>query len=186
MAQFVLVAVTLIGLYRQIRQQNAANALERMVSLQGEWNSPRLTHARLAVAIWRKNTENPSNPDVEAQVPIAWLCNFFENLSDLYLDGNLSWTEIENTWGTSLVLWWAALRDAILETRTGTASAYGGFELLAERALVVSTKRGDDWAVSPEDLARVLEIQIGRNTKRLKMLRDIENWVIPVDDSAKA
>ena len=178
MAQFVLVAATLLGLYRQIRQANAANALQRMESLQGEWNSPRMTYARMAVAIWRKHTTSPE-PDVEAQVPLAWLCNFFENLSDLYLEGYLTWKEIENTWGPPLVLWWAVLEGTIKTSRAKNKSAYAGFELLAKRALTTAAKRGDDWSIAAEDIPGLLEVQIGRNRTRLRLLREIENGILP-------
>lgn len=178
MAQFLLVAATLLGLYRQIRQQNAANALQRMDSLQGEWNSPRMIYARLAVAIWRKHATSP-RPDVEAQVPLAWLCNFFENLSDLYLEGYLTWTEIENTWGNPLVFWWAALEDTVKGERSHTSVAYGGFELLAKRALTAAAKRGDDWSVEPDDIPGLLDIQIARNRTRLRLLREIDDGVMP-------
>ena len=72
MAQFLLLAATLLGLYRQLRQQNAANALHRIETLQGEWDSPRLIYARLAVAIWRKHRTSPT-PDVEATVQLCRL-----------------------------------------------------------------------------------------------------------------
>jgi hypothetical protein len=178
MAQFLIIAATLLGLYRQIRQQNAANALQRMESLQGEWDSPKMIYARLAVAIWRKHAKSPT-PDIEAQVPLAWLCNFFENLSDLYLEGYLTWSEIENTWGSSLVLWWTALEDTIKGERSGSLNAYTGFEFLAKRAEAVAAKRGDDWSVAPDGIPRLMDTQIGRNRTRLRLLREIDEGVMP-------
>jgi len=180
MAQFVLVSVTIVGLYRQVRQQNAANALERMVQLQGEWNSPRLIYARLCVARWRMQATD-MRPDVETTVPLAWLCNFFENLADLYEAGHVTWWEVENTWGQSLVLWWSALRETVIDSRAGNSTALLGFERLAERAAGTARKRGDDWDVSSDDLATALEVQVQRNAARLRMLRDIERWVMPGD-----
>jgi len=180
MAQFVVVVVTLVGLYRQLRQSNAANAVQRMEAFQGEWNSPRLIYARLAVAIWRKHTTS-AEPSPEAQVPLAWLCGFFENLSDLHLAGYLDWREIEVTWGAQLALWWQALPDTIATARVETLDAYSGFELLAKRALAESAKRGDNWVVTPEQLPAALDVQIRRNRTRLRLLRDLETGAI-LDD----
>jgi hypothetical protein len=178
MAQFLVVVVTLVALYRQIRQANAANTLQRMISLQGEWDAPRMIYARLAVAIWRKHATSPV-PDVEAQVPLAWLCNFFENLSDLYVEGYVTWTEIENSWGSSLVFWWAALEQTVKSERSGNSVAYAGFELLAKRALAGAAKRGDDWSVADEDIPGMLDVQIGRNRTRLRLLRELESGEWP-------
>lgn len=180
MAQFVLVAVTIVGLYRQVRQQNAANALERMVQLQGEWNSPRMIYARICVARWRMQSTD-LRPDVESTVPLAWLCNFFENLADLFEAGHVTWSEVENTWGQPLVLWWSALRETVMTAREETSTALLGFERLADRAAATARKRGDDWDVSADDLPTVLGVQIERNATRLRMLRDIERLVIPGD-----
>lgn len=45
---WIILAVTFIAIYRQLRAQNAANALQRMEALQGTWTSERMIHARLA------------------------------------------------------------------------------------------------------------------------------------------
>ena len=178
MAQFALVAATIVGLARQIRQQNAAGALQRLVSLQGDWESARLVDARLRVAIWRKHAGTVV-PNAEASAPIAVLCNFFENLADLFEAGYITWTEIENTWGQSLVTWWALLDGTIKDLRGGTITVYVGFERLAARSLERAKRRGDHWEVSDEDIPGVLDVQIARNRARLRILRDIQEGVIP-------
>ena len=111
-AQFLVVIVSVAGLYRQLRQVNAANAVQRMESLQGLWNSEALIQARLRVAIWRKHrtTDAPGYAD---QAALSSVCGFFENLSDLEVDRYITWKEIENTWGQALVVWWALLAPTI-------------------------------------------------------------------------
>jgi hypothetical protein len=104
----IILAVTFIAIYRQLRAQSAANAVHRMEALQGQWNSERMIHARLTVAIWRKHADGPS-PSIEAQAALGYLLGFFENLSDLEEDGNLTWKEVYNSWGELLVIYWAYL-----------------------------------------------------------------------------
>lgn len=87
---WIILAVTFIAIYRQLRAQNAANALQRMEALQGTWTSERMIHARLVVVLWRKHAAGPS-ADFKAQAALNWLCGFFENLSDLEEDGYLTW-----------------------------------------------------------------------------------------------
>lgn len=178
-AQFVVVVVSLGGLYRQLKQTNAANAVQRMESLQGMWTSERLIQARLRVAIWRKHrtTDAPSFAD---QAALSTLCGFFENLSDLEEERFITWREIENTWGEPLVTWWSLLGPTIQALREeSSARAYRGFEHLAERAERLANERGDRWSISEADIPDVLEAQIGRNTARLEMLRDAASGMIP-------
>lgn len=179
-AQFLVVAVTLIGLYRQLRQQNAANAVQRMELLQGQWDGERLIHARLLVALWRKRGEDLTASGYEAQVAVATVANFFENLADLLEAGYLTWREIEYTWATTLPGYWAMCEPAIRAERGRvSAGVYQGFERLAGRAIASARARGDDWSVGEADVPSVVDEQIGRNTMRLRVLRDIRDGVIP-------
>lgn len=185
MLQLVIVAVSLIGLYRQLRAQGAANALQRMEALQGKWDSERMIHTRLAVDLWGKRARS-SSPSFDAQVALSGLCGFFENLADLEEDGHLTWKEIENTWGEILPFYWALVAPAIRELRGSSSAAYIGFERLSERAVESALRRGNDWSVSESDLPEMIETHIGRSTARLRMLRDIEAGVIPTDRSPQA
>jgi hypothetical protein len=175
----VVVIVSLGGLYRQLRQTNAANAVQRIESLQGMWTSEQLIHARLRVAIWRKHrtTDAPSFAD---QAALSSLCGFFENLSDLEAERYITWQEIENTWGEALVAWWALLGPTIQALREDSSPrVYGGFEHLAQRAERLATERGERWSIADADIPDVLDAQIGRNTARLEILRDAASGTIP-------
>lgn len=184
--QFVVVVVTLLAIYRQLRAQGAANAVQRMETLQGEWNSERMIHSRLVVAIWRKHdAASPnaaSSPDFETQAALGWLCGFFENLSDLEEDGYLTWKEVVNNWGQSLIVYWVLLAPVVTELRSSaTSNMFTGFERLARRAEAVARSLGEDWLMSESEIPQMLEEQIGRNAARLRMLRDIASGVIPAE-----
>lgn len=176
----LILAVTFIAIYRQLRAQSAANAVHRMEALQGQWDSERMIHARLTVAIWCKHAAGPS-ATFEVQAALYWLCGFFENLSDLEEDGHLTWKEVSNTWGAPLVGYWALLAPTIREVQAHTPTAFTGFERLARRAEEEARGRGDDWSVPESQFPEYIETQIGRNTARLRMLRDIAAGVIPTD-----
>ena len=178
-AQFLVVIVSVAGLYRQLRQVNAANAVQRMESLQGLWNSEALIQARLRVAIWRKHrtTDAPGYAD---QAALSSVCGFFENLSDLEVDRYITWKEIENTWGQALVVWWALLAPTIQALRVQSSpTVYGGFESIARRAERVSNELGHRWSLAEADIPDTLDGQIGRNTARLEILRDAASGAIP-------
>lgn len=180
-AQFFVVVISLVGLYRQLRQQNAANAVQRMEALQGEWNSQHMIQVRLRVAIWRKHATSVM-PDFADQASLTWLCGFFENLSDLEEEGYLTWKEVENSWGPQLVMWWTVLAPTIQAERELTSPlVFGGFERLARRAESIMERRGDKWSIAEADIPEALDAQIQRNSARLRILRDVAAGEIPVD-----
>lgn len=186
MLSMLLVIGSLLGLYRQLLAQNSANALQRMEALQSRWESARMVHARLTLALWRKHS-NGLAPDYNAQVALNWVIGFFEDLFDLQAKGHLEWHEIWPTWGQALPIYWALSKPAILELRSGGSSlSFLGIEQLALRAEAFARENGDEWSVAESDIPALIESQIGRNTARLQMLRDVAAGVIPTDPVARA
>jgi hypothetical protein len=49
MLQFVIVAVTLVGIYYQLRSSQSANAFTQLGALVDEWNGERLTRKRMTL-----------------------------------------------------------------------------------------------------------------------------------------
>ncbi len=180
----IVLAVTFLAIYRQLRVQGSANAVHRMESLQGTWESEQMIHTRLLVVLWCKHAGGTS-PGPEAQASLGGLGDFFENLSDLEEDGYISWKEVENSWGWALAIFWTLLAPAILERRHNMTGLYVGFERLAKRATAAAAKRGDDWSLEQADIPDVLDGIIGRSQARLRILRDVAGHVIPVDPGLK-
>ena len=181
----LVLAVTFLAIYRQLRAQGSANAVHRMDSLQGAWESERMLHVALLVALWCKQARGTS-PSNEAQAALASLCDFFENLSDLEEEGYITWKEVENSWGQALAVYWTLLAPAILERRGNGTTVYPGFERLAQRAKASAAKRGDDWSFDEAEIPDVLEGMIGRGQARLRILRDVAGHVIPADAALEA
>lgn len=181
--QFVVVVVTLLAIYRQLRAQAASNWLHRMEALQSRWDAPQMVHARLVAALWRKRAGGGA-PGFDAQVALNWLCGFFEDLGILERQGYVTWDEVEGGWGESLVQWWALLAPTIDDFRSGTpgmSAAFSDFERLARRAEEAARRRSDDWTVAEAQIPGIIEARIGRDTARLRMLRDVAAGVIPTD-----
>lgn len=120
MAQFVVVVVTLGGIYRQLRAQGAANALHRIESLQGRYTSERMEYTKLALALDLK-CEAMSNRTRALASP---LLNFFVDLGNLHEEGYISLVEIDQNWGRPILVWSALLtpvveRQRVIEGRPG-------------------------------------------------------------------
>jgi hypothetical protein len=95
MLQFVVVVVTLVAIYRQVRLQNGVYALQQIEMLQGRWESKRLALARLETL--RHLHENGRADLDPVRMQMSVVANFFENLSDLDEEGHLRLNEIRNT-----------------------------------------------------------------------------------------
>ena len=79
MAQFVVVVITLAGIYRQLRAQSSANAFHQMATLNDRWNSDHLVRARLALVLHFRYEE------AGAGIPSLMrpMCDFFEDIAFL-------------------------------------------------------------------------------------------------------
>jgi hypothetical protein len=64
MLQFLIVAATLVGLYRQLRIQSSQRAVEQLDAYVRDWMSERMTHHKLAILVaLRDGAEPASVPD---------------------------------------------------------------------------------------------------------------------------
>lgn len=179
----VVLAVTFLAIYRQLRLQAGAGAIERMQTLQGIWDSERMIRARLDVAIWRKHAGG-SPPSFEVQAALGWLCGFFEDLADLQEQRYVSLAEVLSTWGQSVVAYWTVLQPVIQQERAKAGDAYPAFERLAQQVVQVARRRGLDYGLPETEIAAFLDGQIGRNTARLRILRDVSAGIIPTEPAA--
>ena len=184
MAQLIVITVTLIAIYRQVKAQGAANAFARISLLEDTWRSRPMTLARLRAAI-RLRYEQVDRLDAAAME----VANFLENLAILERDGHLTLGEIDDTWGTSLQIWWAFLAPVVAAQRTADANPrmYGGIERLAVRLREVDVKQvGHGIDLTPENVPAWLEQQIHRATAALELMNDAENRAIPDVPSVSA
>ena len=111
MAQFVVVAVTLIGIYYQFRLQRAATTFEQLNRLQEEWGAEHLTRARLRAArAIQAGKLVPSSPAV-------LLGNFCEGVASLIRHGHVNAQVVYETIGPSILTWWILLEDTVMDIR---------------------------------------------------------------------
>ncbi len=61
MLQFVIVAITLYAIFRQVRLQASAAAIEQVEALYREWNSERMARNRLIVLEALRDGVDPAN-----------------------------------------------------------------------------------------------------------------------------
>jgi hypothetical protein len=137
-AQFVVVAVTLFGIYYQFRLQRAANAFEQLNRIGDQWDAEPMLRARLdvlrAVAAGRESPEGA----------LTLVGNFWETVATLVRQGHVNERSVSETYGGAATMWWSALAGEARTLRKDRQdpTIFSNFEWLAKRFSVVGEKSG--------------------------------------------
>jgi hypothetical protein len=129
MLQFVVVAVTLVGIYYQLRSSQSANAFAQLGSLVDEWQGERLTRKRRAIYLALRDGAAPADiPDAAAEA----VANYWEKVGSLVRAGHIAPSLIaEGHAGAES--FWGILDSWVQRVRTEGANPkfYEHFEWLA-------------------------------------------------------
>jgi hypothetical protein len=178
MVSGIVVAVTFLIIYRQLRAQGAANALQRIDTISGRWSSPEMVLARLEVALALRD----GTLDMHDDTRVDTILNFFELVRGLHRQGFIGEEELAIEFGASAVVWWRLLRPVIDVHRAdeGDVTLWSGTEQLVAAVKRWDTKLGTDrsviWSTPVEALTAAV---IRRETNRLRLARDAASGVIP-------
>jgi hypothetical protein len=99
----VVLAVTLLALYRQVRLQRAAGAMEQASRLSREWYGERMTRSKLGVLTALQSGAEP------AAVPpggAGGILNFWEEMGYLAKAGHLEVDLVFDVFGGNVLIWW--------------------------------------------------------------------------------
>lgn len=179
MVSGLLVAITFIIIFRQLRAQAAANALQRIETITRYWTSTEMVLARLRVLI----ALHDGTLDIKDDSRVDTVLSYFELLWDLRQRGYLDDSEIGYSFGTKVTAWWRYLEPVIRIQRSdeGDPDLWIGLEKLDE---VVS--RYDRQRQLSRQHVRTAPIEtlvagtITRETHRLQLARDVASGVIPI------
>lgn len=136
MAQFAVVAITLLGIYYQFRLQRAATTFEQLNRLQEEWGGERMTRAKMEAAGAIKTGE------LVPLAPAALIGNFCEGVASLIRHGHVNARIVYETMGPSIITWWVLLEDTVkdLRERENDPTGNAHFEWLAQTFQAFATK----------------------------------------------
>jgi hypothetical protein len=116
MAQFVVVAVTLVGIYYQFRLQRSANAFDQLSRIEDQWNSEPHMRTRLSAA---RAIKAGNSAPMASMVAIG---NFWEGVATLVRLGHVDPRFVYDALGNSARYWWALMEDETLRYREETES----------------------------------------------------------------
>jgi hypothetical protein len=178
MAQFVVVVVTLLGIYRQLQAQASANAIGRLESLTKRWESRLLSLARVRAAMSLRYAE----PQTGLTHEMFRILDFFADLGNLYREGHIGIREVDDNWGGSIQVWTGLMRDRIKEQRAidGDPGLHADLEGLASQLSARRVARGGEaMQIDADSSAGWLDLAITRNIAALELMRDTESSDIP-------
>ena len=135
----LVLAVTFVGIYRQLSITRSASAREQLASFSREWTSERMLLHRLEVLVALRDGTDPAH--LPAGSP-DWIGAFWEDMGSLtrlgHLDPKLVW---ESGPGPRSEAWWKTLAPYVRRVR----AEEGESDVLRELRVV----RGDQCGVQP-------------------------------------
>ena len=141
MLQFVIVAITLVGIYVQLRQDRAANAFAQASAMRQEWEGEFLTRRRLAVMVALRDGA-PEADVLALSVPIA---NFWENVAGLVRAGHVSLPLVYQYLGAACRTTWNLLEPHVRSVQaTEGAAVWSDFQWLVAQFVRLQPASGDD------------------------------------------
>ncbi len=178
MLQFVIVAITLYAIYRQLRLQASAGAIEQATALQHDWHSSeRLMRSRLAVLVARRDGMDPAKSALAASAEIG---NYWERVGYLVRAGHIERRLVYEYLGNALQLWWAWLAPTVKSVREheGDPLIHEHFEWLAGRIADMDRAAGATLTYDEVYLAAHLQSAIDSSLDAIRTEEEVRAVVI--------
>ncbi len=161
MVSGLVLAITFIAIYRQLRLQAGAGAVEQMHAIQREWETEVLARHRLAILVALRDGTDPTSVPAGAASKV---CDYWERLGYLVRAGHISPALVPEYNGPAARQWWALLRPGVRAYRAefSLASLFEHFEWLARRMAEIDRRTAAaevDEAYVTRHLARLIEVE---------------------------
>jgi hypothetical protein len=174
----IVLALTFIAIYRQLRMQRDTAAIEQLKALDREWlGSERM--ARMRVAALRAIRDGTDPTDIPPRV--LDIIEFWEAVSHLVRSGHLSGHLVNDQRSQSIRMWWGWMAPIIRAERQRRDAPWIGqnFEWLAN--LMAEMDREARRMTSFDDayLARMLPSMLEYNLDMVRLAEELRAATIP-------
>ena len=168
MLQFVVVAVTLVGIYFQLRLQRAATAFEQVSKITDEGETEPMLRAKLRVA--RVIAAGERAPESAMTV----IGNYWETVASLVRRGHVSRNDLYESVGSAAAFWWAGLGDTAREIRRQREdpTIFQAFEWLAREFTAYATKKKEPYSLDHDMVVRIFASAIPGLEDRIRMAEE--------------
>lgn len=173
----IVLAATFIAIYRQLRMQRDAAAIEQLKSLDREWlGSERMARMRVAALVAIQAGADP------ASIPprVLDINDFWEAVSRLVRSGHLSANLVNDQRSQSIRMWWGWLAPIIRAERERRGAPWIGqnFEWLANLMAEMDRKAGRMTSFDDAYLARMLPSMLDYNVDSVRLAEEMR---VPAD-----
>ncbi|MEO6208200.1 MAG: hypothetical protein ABIP77_09635 [Candidatus Limnocylindrales bacterium] len=177
MLQFVIVAITLYAIYRQLRLQASAGAIEQMAALERDWNSEPLIRSRLAILLALRDGVDPADVPDRAASEIG---NFWERVGYLVLMGHIERRLLYEYLGPAVRLWWTWLTPTTHRERKRTEQPRNNehFEWLVGVMAEMDRKAGMGPAFDVAYLDRLVPRLIESSLDAIRLAEDLRSVIV--------
>ena len=137
----LVLAVTFLAIYRQLRVQRDAAAIEQMAALVRDWQAEEMLRHRLAVLVALRDQSDPAKLPNRASSEIG---NFWEGVAYLVRTGHLDRRLVYQNFGSRIRLWWELLlpNTVMVRGRDEDQTIYEDLEWLARMIGAADHKSG--------------------------------------------
>lgn len=168
----IVLAVTFIAIYRQLRMQRDADAIEQMKALDREWlGSERMARMRVAALIAIRDGLDPA-----AFPPrVLDIVDFWEAISHLVRSGHLSRDLVNEQRSQSIQMWWGWLTPVVRAERERRNAPWIGqdFEWLANRMAELDKEAGRTTRFDDAYVRRMLPSMLEYNVDSVRLFEEL-------------
>lgn len=176
LAEFVVVAATLVAIFLQLRAARALSLYEQMASWTQEWNDDRFILGRLHGLVDLKDRP------VDQGLPesMSETADFFKRLGYLVAEGHLRATDVWQDLRAPIFRYWSFIEPYVVYDRakTGNPALFLSFETLVLRMRDIDGERRRQ-PFEPGVLPTELSLAIRVLTDRLRVQFDAQRGVFP-------
>lgn len=181
MAQFVIVAITLVGIYRQVRLAASASAIQQMDAITREWRSEASTRQTVEILRGLQDGVPLSNVPYGAASSIG---DFWEGIGYLVRHGHIDFRLFYDHLGNSAIWWWTVLRPWTLRVRAEASmpNALKDFEWISARVAEHLRREGDVTVYDEAHIRNTFERRLENDLDRVRLaeqLRAVPSGSLP-------
>jgi hypothetical protein len=154
----IVLAVTFLAIYRQLRLQRSTAAIEQLNDIIHEWSSERLARAKLTILVALDTGTDPSALPNRSVSEVGF---YWQRVGYLVRGGHVDRQLVYRNLGNQVQAWWALLfpGEAAAESRDATPG-WPDFAWLASDAAAIDAKYGVDQGLDPASLKAELPSMI--------------------------
>lgn len=178
----LILGITFVAIYRQLRLHRAATTFQQAAELVHEWDGERMLRARVAVLEAMSTTTDPATWPEHAAAAIG---DYWERVGNLVQEGHVDHDQVN---GNTCRMWWARLSPfaSLGRDRFGDPEIFIHFERLADVYAREDAKAGITVAYDQPYLDRLLSGSLASARGALGAAEDLRSVIVREAPGGKA